>query len=65
MLSSSITRLAYLDERDVSPLVRLHRVVARTVGHDGQPLQLHRQLGDGEVLWLGGEGVQVAHVPVH
>ena len=55
-----------LDEGDMSPFVRLHRVVTRTVGNDGEALQLLGEVGDVEILrGVQSQGVQVAEVPVH
>ena len=50
----------------MSPLVRLHRVVTRTVGDNREALQLLRKVGDVEILrGVQSQGVQVAEVPVH
>ena len=50
----------------MSPLVRLHRVVTRTVGDNREALQLLGKVGNVEILrGVQSQRVQVAEVPVH
>ena len=64
-ISSNLYHCKSSDKRNVSLLVRLHGVKTGTVRNYGEALELLGQLGDGEVLWLGAQAVQVAEVPVH